>query len=64
MVKLQFRKIRIRYKRKVYEYDRILLIFPIKSHQLLLALRGKELKIAVTKQGKAYNISIKENENE
>ena len=58
MVKLQFRKIRIRYKRKVYEYDRVILIFPIKSFQLLLALRGKELELAVTKQGRRYNVSM------
>ena len=53
MVKLQFRKIRIRYKRKVYEYDNDLLIFPIKSHQLLLALRGKELKLGSDKAGQS-----------
>jgi len=60
MVKLQFRKIRIRYKRKAYEYERIVLIFPRNTHNILKALRGKQLKIKVTQQEKDFVISLSE----
>ena len=60
MVKLQFRKIRIRYKRKAYEYERIILIFPSNSNSLLKSLRGKQLNIKVTQQEKDFVISLSE----
>ena len=60
MVKLQFRKIKIRYKRKAYEYERIVLIFPTNTHSILKSLQGKQLGIKVTQQEDNYLISLAE----
>ena len=60
MVKLQFRKIRIRYKRKAYEYERIVLILPRNTNDVLKVLRGKQLSIKVTQQENNYIISLSE----
>ena len=60
MVKLQFRKIRIRYKRKVYEYERIVLVLPRNTNDILNVLRDKQLYIKVTQQESRYIISLSE----
>ncbi len=60
MVKLQFRKAKRTYKRKAYEYERVSLNFPTEFTEIFQALKDKEVKIAVTKQGKTYNISLTE----
>ena len=58
MVKLQFRKAKRTYKRKTYEYERVSLNFPTEFTEIFQGLRNKETKLAVTKQGKTYNISL------
>ena len=58
MVKLQFKKNRIRYKRKTYEYERVTLNFPMENNQTLQPLRDKELKIKVTNKNGTYNVSM------
>ncbi len=60
MVKLQFRKIKIRYKRKAYEYERIVLTFPKDSNIILESLRDKKLNIKITQQENSYIISLSE----
>lgn len=60
MVKLQFRKIRIPYKRKAYEYEIIILTLPRSSNTILRSLRGKRLDIKVTHQEDSYIISLSE----
>ena len=60
MVKLQFRKIKIRYKRKAYEYERVVLIFPRNSNSILKSLRGKKLNIKISQQENSYIISLSE----
>ena len=60
MVKLQFRKISIPYKRKTYEYEIIVLTLPRNSNTVLKSLRGKKLNITVTRQEDSYIISLSE----
>jgi hypothetical protein len=60
MVKLQFRKKRIRYKRKAYEYDQIVLTLPRNSNTILKSLRGKQLNIKITQLEDNFVISLSE----
>ncbi len=60
MVKLQFRKIKIPYKRKTYEYEIIILTLPRNSNAVLKSLRGKNLNIKVFHQEDSYIISLSE----
>ena len=62
MVKLRFDKSKRRYKngRKIYEYDRITLVFPRKHHSVLKPLRGKQLCIQVANKDGSVNILLYE----
>jgi hypothetical protein len=62
MVKLRFDKSIRRYKnnKKIYEYDRITLVFPQKFHELLKPLRDKKLSIYITRTDRGLNISLSE----
>lgn len=61
-MKLRFDKTKRKYKngRKIYNYDRITLVFPSKYHDLLKLFKGKQLLIQVTKRDETINISISE----
>jgi hypothetical protein len=62
MVKLRFDKSKKRYKtkRRIYEYDRITLVFPRKYHSLLKPFQGKQLSIQVTGKDQSLNILLSE----
>jgi len=62
MVKLRFDKSKRKYKngRKIYQYNRITLVFPKEYHDLLKLLRDKELSIHVVKKDGSINISLSE----
>lgn len=64
MVKLRFDKSKRRHKngRKIYEYDRILLVFPREYHDLLKPLRDKQLSIRVIRKDGRINISLSESD--
>ncbi len=64
MVKLRFDKSIRRYKnnKKIYEYDRITLVFPQKYHDMLKPLREKKLSIYITRTDNGLNISLLENQ--
>ena len=61
-MKLRFDKSKRRYKngRRVYEYDRILLVFPREYRELLKTFRGKQLLIHIVKKDGGLNISLSE----
>ena len=62
-LKLRFDKSKRKYKngKKIYEYDRITLVFPREYHDLLKLLQGKQLSIHVTKKDGSLNILLSEN---
>jgi len=62
MVKLRFDKSKRHYmnNKKIYEYDRITLVFPRQYHDLLKPLRGKQLSIRVIGKDRCLNISLSE----
>ena len=62
MVKFRFDKSKRRYMndKKIYEYDRVTLVFPRKYHDLLKPLRGKQLSIQVIRKDKSLNILLSE----
>jgi hypothetical protein len=62
MVKLRFDKSKMRYMndKKIYNYDRITLVFPTEYHDLLKPLRDKQLSIHVTRKDGSLNISLSE----
>ncbi|HUK85422.1 MAG TPA: hypothetical protein VLU95_06140 [Candidatus Acidoferrum sp.] len=64
MVKLRFDKSKKRYKtkRRIYEYDRITLVFPKKYHSLLKSLQDKQLSIQVIGKDKSLNITLSEDQ--
>ena len=64
MVKLQFSIIRKRYKngRRVYQYERVSLVFPSEFHDLMKQLRNRQLRMNVTKQGITTIIALTETE--
>ena len=61
-MKLRFDKSKRRYKngRKIYEYDRITLVFPRECHDLLKSLRGKNLSIHVIRKDDSLSILLSE----
>lgn len=61
-MKLRFDKTKRKYKngRKIYNYDRITLVFPSEYHDLLKFFKGKQLSIQVTKKEGTINISLSE----
>ena len=60
MVKLRFDKSKRIYKnkRKIYEYERITLVFPKKYHYLLKPLRGKQISVKVSQIDGNLNITL------
>ena len=60
MVKLQFSKAKKKYMngKYVYEYGKISLHFPRSTHDLFIPLRHRNLKIEVSKKGKAIIITL------
>jgi hypothetical protein len=64
MVKLRFDKSKRKYKngRKIYQYDRITLVFPKEYHDLLKLFRDKKLSIQVVKKDGSINISLSEDQ--
>jgi hypothetical protein len=62
MVKLRFDKSKRRYKnnRKIYEYDRIILVFPKEYHHLLKPLRSKQLSMLVMRKDGSLTILLSE----
>ncbi len=62
MVKLRFDQSKRRYKngRKIYEYQRITLVFPVEYHDMLKPLRNKQLSIQVNKKDANLNIELSE----
>jgi hypothetical protein len=64
MVKLRFDKSKRKYKngRKIYQYDRINLVFPKEYHDLLKLFRDKELSIYVVRKDGSINISLSESQ--
>ena len=62
MVKLRFDKSKRIYKnkRKIYEYERITLVFPKKHHHLLKPLQGKQISVKVSQIDGNLNITLSE----
>jgi len=59
-VKLQFSKVKKEYKNGnyVYEYGRISLHFPRRTHEILIPLRYRNLKLEITKKDRITNIKL------
>ena len=53
----------IQNNRKVYEYDRITLVFPKKYHNFLKHFRDKQLSIHITEKDGSLTILLSENKN-
>ena len=64
MAKLRFDKSIRKYKnnKRIYEYDRITLVFPQKYHDLLKPLQDKKLSIYITRTDRDLNISLSEDQ--
>jgi hypothetical protein len=62
MVKLRFDKSKRRYKngRRIYEYDRITLVFPREYHDILKPFRDMQLSIQVVRKDQSLSILLSE----
>lgn len=64
MVKLRFDKSKRRYmnNKRIYEYDRITLVFPRQYHNMLKHFRDKQLSISVTRKDRSLDVSLSEDQ--
>jgi hypothetical protein len=60
VVKIRFRKIRKKYKGSVYEYETASMNFPKELHDFLRCLRGLQLEIKASRDGKTTHILLTE----
>jgi hypothetical protein len=59
-VKIHFKIIRKRYKKKLYEYEQAYMNFPKELNDFLRCLRDRELEIKASREGKTTHITLVE----